>query len=532
MSREWSRLRSKVGYALLPISLLLISLAWFRSFPLSVESRASYLYDSTNPCYWIGLAITNVALFLIASNSKHRWERFACGFAFFVSTYSMTYFFTFGFGPDWNFFRGLTENFAANGVWNLYYQWPMLFVLGTITSRVLGMTVATACGTLFFAWNLAFVGGLFLYSSQESTVMDFLAVVAYTIAANPYMPWQFSAQTFALTLLIVCLVFVSGKGASFRIAAMIVYGALVLSHAFLAVFLILAVGFIAVAKDRRYFTVAVLFGLIYVLNTIRGATTLIPMAIDEYAQLYREYLLQATLTQAGAVSWLDALGRTVSLLTTISMWTLLGFATLSSLIHRRLRLIDISAMLSALVYAVVGVIGWRAIQILLIPTTHALRSMILKGPVRKLLLVFFLSALVVFPVVLIHRSYNVTPYITLREQHAADTIFIATAQNGGETGYTMMVRNRVYQYLDSKSNTNTRYIDEYAAPRLLKGTAWFHFIFMSPELEKDLLNISLLSNGELSQMEANADVFSRTYSNGHVTVLMSSNATALPTGPA
>jgi len=532
VSQEWSRFRSRVGYVLLLVSLLLISVAWFRSFPLSVESRASYLYDSTNPCYWIGLSITNVALFLIASNSKRRWERFACGFAFFISTYSMTYFFTFGFGPDWNFFRGLTENFAANGVWHLYHQWPMLFVLGTITSRVLGMTVGTACRILFFAWNLAFVGALFLYSSQESPVMDFLAVVAYTVAVNPYMVWQFSAQTFALTLLVICVVFLSGKGVSFRIAALIVYSALVLSHAFLAVFLLLAIGFMAVAKDRRYFTVAVLFGLIYVLNTIRGATTLIPMALDQYAQIYREYLLQANLVQAEPVSWLDALGRTVSLLTTISMWALLGFATLSCWIHRRLRLIDISIVLSALVYAIVGVIGWRAIQILFIPTNHALRSMILKGSVRKLLLAFFLSALVVFPVVLIHRSYNVTVYVTLREQHAADTIFIATAQNGGETGYTMMVRNRVYQYLDSKSNTNTRYIDEYAAPRLLKGTSWFHFIFMDPELEKDLLNIGMLSNGELSQIEANTELFSRIYSNGHVTVLMSSNASALPTAPA
>jgi len=531
VSQEWSRLRSRVGYALLLISLLLITVAWFRSFPLSVESRASYLYDSTNPCYWIGLSITNVALFLIASNSKRRWERFACGFAFFISTYSITYFFTFGFGPDWNFFRGLTENFAANGVWHLYYQWPMLFVLGTITSRVLGVTIAAACGILFFAWSLAFVGGLFLYSSQESPVMDFLAVVAYAIAVNPYMPWQFSAQAFALTLLVICVVFVSGKGVSFRIVVMIMCGALVLTHAFLAVFLVVAIGFMAV-KDRRYFALAVLSGLLYCTYVIFHVTTLIPTAFDEYAQVFREYWFQARAALAEPVSSLDALGRTVSLLTTISMWALLGFATFSCWKHRRLRLIDISTALSALFYAIVGVLGWRAIQILFIPTTHALRSMILKGYVRKLLLAYFFLTLAVFPVVLIHRSYNVATYMTLGEQQAADTIFIATAQNGGDTHFTMMVRNRVYQYLDSKSNTNTRYIDEYAAPRLLKGTAWFRFIFMSPELEKDLLNISMLSNGELSQMEANADVFSRIYSTGHVTVLMNSNATVLPTAPA
>gem|GEM_PF-4582786 len=506
----------------------MISVAWFRNFPVAVESRANYLYDSISPFYWIGLSIANIAIFLIASNSKHMWERFVCGIVFFICTYSITFFFTFPFGPDANFFRGLTENYASNGVWNLYYQWPLLFILGTIASRVLDVPISMVCTILFLTWNVAFVGGLFLYSSQNSPVRDFLSIVAYAIAANPYMPWQFSAQSFALTLLIICLVFMTGKGVQSRIATLIVYGALMFTHAFLPVFVVFT-ALIASIKDRWYLNLALIFLLLYAVYVVFETPVMISMAIIQYSQLYLEYMLQGRLTLAGPVSSIDALGRAVSLFTTISMWALLGFVTYYCLKHYKLRVIDISVQVSSVVYAIVGVIGWRALQILFIPTTHALRSVLVSATARKFLLVYFLLALAIFPVALLHRTYNVESYMSFREQHAADVIFISTfqADPNGEN-YTMLLRNRVYQWLDSKSNTNTHFIDEYASPRLLKGAAWFKIIFMSPEFEKDLVNIAGLSNSELSQMEGNTVGFSRIYSNGHVTVLLNPNATALP----
>ncbi|HKM51504.1 MAG TPA: hypothetical protein VJZ75_10040 [Candidatus Bathyarchaeia archaeon] len=526
-------MRSRIGYALLPIGLMLISVAWLKSFPAGIESRAGYLYDSISPFYWIGLSIANVALFLIASSSKHRWERFVCAVIFFICTYSFTYFFTFPFGSDSNWFRGLTENYASSGVavWNPYYRWPLLFILGTMTSRVLDVPIVSVCNFLFLTWNVAFVGGLFLYSSQGNPVRDFISIIAYVIAVNPYMPWQFSAQSFALTLLVICLVFMQGKRLPSQVATLLVYAALVLSHAFLPVFVFFTAA-IASIKHRAYLKLAIIFLLLYSFYVVIETPQMISIALSEYAQLYFEYALQGRLTLAGPVSSIDALGRTASLLTTFSMWALLGFATYSCWIHRKFRAIDIPVHLSAAVYAVVGIIGWRALQIFFIPTTHAIRTVIVSASTRKFLRAYFLLALAIFPLALLHRTYNVQSYMTYREQHAADVIFISTFQaDPNAQNSTMMVRDRMLQWIKSQSNTQTIFIDEYSPPRLLEGTAWFKFIVMSPELEKDLVNIAGLSDSQLSQMEGNTVGFSRIYSNGHVTVLMNPNATEAPAGP-
>jgi len=520
--------RSRIGYALLPLGLFLISVAWFKSFPAGIESRASFLYDSISPFYWIGLSIANVALFLIASNSKHRWERFACAVIFFICTYSITYFFTFPFGPDSNWFRGLTENYAAKGVWNLYYQWPLLFILGTITSRVLDVPIVAVCDLLFLTWEIVLVGGLFLYSGQENPARDFISIIAYAIAANPYLLWQFSAQSFALTLLVICLVFMQGKGLPSRIATILVYGALVLTHAFLPVFVFLTAA-IASIKDRGYLNLAMILLLLFSVYFVFETPAMFSMALIQYSQLYLEYVLEGRFNLAGPVSSIDALGRAVSLLTTISMWTLLGFATYSTWIHHKLRALDLSVHVSAAIYSVVGVLGWRALQIFFIPTAHAIRSATVSASTRKLLLAYFLIALAIFPVTLLHRTYNVESYMTFSEEHAANVIFISTFQaDPNNQNFTMMDRNRVYQWIDSKSNTQTNFVDEYSSARLLEGAARFKFIFMSPELEKDLTNIAGLSNNQVSQMENNTVSFSRVYSNGHVTVLMNPNATEVP----
>jgi hypothetical protein len=254
------------------------------------------------------------------------------------------------------------------------------------------------------------------------------------------------------------------------------------------------------------------------------------MAFIQYSQLYLEYILQGRMALAEPISSIDVIGRMISLFTTISMWALLGFVTYSCFKHYKLRALDISVEVSSVIYAVVGVIGWRALQILFIPTSHALRSVLVSATTRKLLLAYFLLALAIFPAAILHRTYNVESYMTYTEQHAADVIIILTYQaDPNSQYYNMMVRNRVYQWIDAHSHTNTHFVDEYASPQLLRGAAWFKIIFMSPDLEKDLVNIAGLSPSELSQMEGNTVGFSRIYSNGHVTILFNPNATALPT---
>jgi hypothetical protein len=517
--------RRMVGYVLIFVAVTLVIVAWIRSFPLHLQPNGNYLFDSTDPLFWIGISLGNVALFLIASGSRSRLERFTCAFAFIVLTCSIKFFFTYLEGVDSDLFRGLTENFAASGVQNVYYRWPLLFILGTGVSEVTGQSVQIVAGVLFLAWTLILAGGIFSYTDERNNVMDFLAPIAYIIAVYPYFPWQFSAQTMALAFSVICIVLLLKEGTQFRILVLLLYITIVFSHAFFGVFLALAVCVMAF-RNRKYLTLAFAMITTYTLGFFFNVDWTVQAALSEYANLFRDYHDVNNQVLAIPFSTLDALGQTISRVLTVSMWGLLAVAVISLILSKRTRRIDVSLTVSGSVYAVVGVYGWRAFQILLLPTLHAFKSLLLKGRARKVVLAYFFVALAVFPFAMIHKYYNDTAYMTVAEQHAVDNVLVATYGGHANPNFRMMIRERTRAYLDSKTKTGIDYVNEYKRSQILMGSGWFRLIFMSPEFEKDMTTAGSLSPQEVSRFEQGMHEFSRVYSNGQVTVFANTNATS------
>jgi hypothetical protein len=515
--------RRPLGYVLVGMAGLLLCVAWFRSFPLSVESRTSYLYDSIDPSFWVGLAIGNVGLFLVASKSTSRWERFFCAFTFLILAYSIKYYFAFLEGPDEPMFRGLTENLATGQIPPIgqhdYYQWPVLMVLTRITSDVIAVGLPDVERILFFVWTFVFAAGLFTYSNQRDDLTNFLTVVAYTVSAYAYLNWQFAAWTFGSVLLLVCVNVMARTKASFRIVALIVFTALVFSHSFLPLFLVLAVSFMAI-KERRYVAPALLFGSLFGVYLFFRATILFAGLPDYVTAIFflGEYLPMAAETLTAPLSAIDSFAQIISRSVTLSMWTLLAFSTLSSFVLRRLRTLDISVGLSGLIYGIMGsvvkILGYRSLQIVLLPTLQALGCVAAVARTRKILLAYFLLVLAVFPLGMLHIFYNDSYYMTFRDQDAADFVITKMCQ-AGEGGFTMMVRSLVYGYLSSKPCAQARYAVEKDATQLVR----LQFIFMSPELEKGWVARAGLAENQVLELEASAMRFSRIYSNGHVTIL-------------
>jgi hypothetical protein len=502
--------------------------AWISTYPLHLQSEGGYLYDSTSPLFWIGLSLANAAIFLIASGSRSRLERFACAFAFIVLTYSPKYFFTSLEGVDSDLFRGLIEGFPTHQAPQVYYRWPLLFILGTGFSEVTGQGLHVAMGILFLAWNLIFAGGLFFYTNERNDTMDFLAPMAYIIAAYPFIVWQFSAQTFALALSAVCIILLSREGAqtqhTFRAVTFVLYAAIVLSHSFFGIFLALAVCVMAL-RDQKYLTFALAMVTMFSLGLFVNLDWIVPAVLSEYARIYGEYYAVSAVVLTTPVSTLDALGQIVSRALTLSVWGLMVVATVYSILSKRIRRVDVSLVVSGSLYAVVGFYGWRAIQILLIPTMQAIKSLVMKKRIQKVAMTYFFLAIVIFPFVIIHRYYNDTGYMTLAEQHAVDAVLLATYGGRVDPDFRMMLRERTRAYVWSKALIDVNYVNEWQRSGILKGSHSFGLIFMSPEFEKDLLAASL-SRQELSGFEQGTQGFSRVYSNGQVTVFLNVNATS------
>ncbi len=524
--------RRQVGYVLLALGLLLIIFSWTKSYPLRLESRDSFLFDFIHPSFWIGLSIANAALFLIASASKSSWERLACAFTFLILSFSMAYFFTFLGGPDSNTFRGLTENVVANGALSpelhFYHEWPLLFILGATVSEVLGVSVNLASLMLFFIWTFLLASGLFFYTKTKSDITDFMAVIAYGISIYPFIVWQYSAQTFALSLFAISIGLVSKKGLPYTIVTTLIFVAMVFAHPFFAVFLILATFLMAIRNRKRMF-LAIIFSLLYSLNLVfQGVFLVHQIQSVLYLELFGQYLAVTLASLGGAASQLDALAQTVSRSVTLSMWAVLGIFTFLALLSRRLRVLDISVGVSGLVYAVIGaflsILGERAIQIAFFPTSHSLRAFSLKSRQQRVLGAYFLLAMIIFPIGLVHYFYNDTSYMTFGEQHAAATIYLPLSQaRGTDLG---LIRLIVRGYLDSKLDKYVDYVSEWDVHGSLFSVSHFRFVFISPEFEH-ALQLRGLSENELLGLERSTVHFSRIYSNGYATVLMNPNSTRL-----
>jgi hypothetical protein len=527
--------RRGLGYILFTVAMAMLTVAWLKSFPLLLPVRNSYLYNLIYPSFWLSLSLVNISLFLIASNSDRSWERFACGFIFFLLTFSLLFFFTFMAGSDSNTFRGLTEDYALTGGLlpevHSYYQWPALFILGSTVAELMGVSATIASEILFATWTLVLTGGLFLYTIQRNNVEDFLSIVVYVIAVFPFFNWQYAAQTFALTLFALCIILIRRTDSASRVITMFVYVALVFSHAFFAVFLVIA-EFVLALKNRRHAGFAVFLGLFYVLYVVfestfffRDTVALISVALlAEYSSVVGGVLTQP-------YSSLDAMAQLLNRVVTLSIWVLLGTIIVFLAISRKLRNIDISVAASGLAYgligAVVSVLGWRALQVAALPSSYAIRAFSPSPRLRKILLVYFVLILAVFPLGTIHYYYNYTNYVTLAEQHAVSVVSIAAAEHGGQTDIRVLIRGVVGGFVESKTDTNTYYVTEISPTVLLMSARWFQLVFVSPELWHSLTEAGL-SPAELSVLEKSMIPLSRVYSNGHVVVLFNTNATAPP----
>lgn len=523
--------RKGLGYGLAVTGASLIVVAWFRSYPVSIENPGNYLFNSISPLYWIGLSLFNGSLLLIASNTRSRFERYCCGLAFFAFAFSIRFFFVHITGPDSDYFRGLGENFMANRTLeprqHEYYQWPSLFTLSAIVSEVLHLDINAISFVLFLTWTVCFTGLLFFFQKPADDVRDFLSIAAYVIVPYAFLNWQFAAQTFGLVLFFLCVQLMTRRQIAYLSSSIVVYVALVLTHGFLALFLVIGT-LILTVWSRRYFLSFVSFALLYGLYVVFRADILFLGLLRSLVslQFLREYLLTLSYTLAEPVPGLDALGQLVSRAITVSLGGILAVLTLRSIMSRKIRGLDLSLILTGLVDLAAGLvvpfIGPRAFQIVMVPMSNMLKTSRLKH-LRQPALAYFFLLLVLFPFSLIHLYYTDTHYMTLREQTAADVIIIPLYNADSKTDAGTLVRALVEYYLLSKSTTGVQFFDETRGRQIFADVDRSRLVFMSPELEVTLANRLALSESEIARLRSVGvgSGFSRIYSDGHVKLLLS-----------
>ncbi|MFI5449898.1 MAG: hypothetical protein ACHQ03_09090 [Candidatus Bathyarchaeia archaeon] len=519
-------LRRAIGYVLVIVGVLLIILSWIKSYPVSVQPNG-YLFGSIYFSYWIGLSAGNAGLFLVASSSRRSIERFSCAVTFFVLAFSLRFFYSFVSGPDSDYFRGLIEYFLSTGSLlaqqQTYYQWPNLFILGAMTSEVLGLDGHAISVVLFLVWSVSFAGLLFFYQKPKDSVADFLFIASYVIVPYAWLNWQFAAQTLALLLFVAC-VDVLTKGDRTNLAlGLILYISLVLAHPFFALFLVAAT-IPLILRDRRQVTLLFTFALIFVFYFVFETTLLVANVGQTLSSilLFHQYSIAAGYILTTPFSPVDAAAQIVSRALVLSLGGLLGILLLWVIHERKVRAIDLGIIFSGAVDLVAGAvlpyIGPRAFQVIMMPVANVLRESALRKRVWQAIQVFMLLVLILFPVALIHLQYADTNYMSLNEQRAAELILLPSYGTNSGENLTTVTRTIVDQYLGAKTPNAPHFMPERYGTAIVTDSSQIHFILDSPELGIALVTYGGYSPADLGRLHAVESAMSTIYSDGRVTV--------------
>jgi hypothetical protein len=508
----------QIGGILFFIGIILITISWNYSFPVSISSINEVSLSQFYPSLWPGLISCMIGIFLIGFFNNNKNIKAVCCSIFPLLLYIPCYFYSYISSSDCGSARGDFEIFHIIGINSKiipYFEFPTSFSLNEIIHQT---TALDEKGIAFISFTLyGILLGLFLYlfflnlkKQRHNELIPFLLVIIFFIGIFPFLNYQWVPQTLALVFFFL-LIFISTymipelTGTKWKVILILVFISLAFTHPFISVFFILFFGFLTL---RRRYLVQILLAIvsIYLLITIYYTTinflTYIE-AFENFKQIGREYSIQI-LKSIGEPESIAS--QFISLFNRINVpmiWILSVIGTVILFLKRKIDFVLIALGLAGGIYLAVGmfysILGVRAAQILLIPITIGFMFFISKWRKPTIAIIIVILILAVFGPMRV--AYNNTQFQIDEDANACNFLSIHIKN---ETNPSIAINQVNYGYLAIKH----RYLENTYISIIRPGSSGFldifngslnqnDYVFYNSNLGKEIL-ISLLTKEQLN----------------------------------
>ena len=235
-----SKTSAYVWTAILLAAIVLLLLAWAKSYPLHQEPTYLPFLSSVYWTYWGSYLVFAISLWWIAITSHSVQVKWGAGVGFFTLINSLAYFYYYIPGPD-TFFLNLVPAYLSGGFMNPQasgiYPWPGFFLLIHVLDEVTTLPLNITVSLYSFVIGFVIVSMVFFIATRHG-FDGFWSVVTFSIIGFFFISYQFAPQTLALTFVMTlfCIDYAWGKSRGGKVTELTLVLAAAFSHSFMLIY--------------------------------------------------------------------------------------------------------------------------------------------------------------------------------------------------------------------------------------------------------------------------------------------------------
>lgn len=410
--------------------------SWYISYPLTISSLNDRVFNHISPLYWVGLPLFLTSMLMIAFTSNNNYLKWIMTVGIVVTLYSISYFYFMMPTPDSQYFRGSNEylmktqnlDFSASKI--IYFQWPFFFIFTNIAASITGLHLPNLEFLGYATVAFIMCSSMYIYSSKLFKNGGYLLVIAFYLAMNAYLNFQYVPFSLSFSLLFLLFMLDTGKRTAGSLLLMLViFISMVFMHAFVPLFFILysLVRYI-ISRDKYHGLLFLNCSILFLFLQFTYAQFSLITNLLNVSRLSSEFVAQISPTIKVVYFPIDAIAQKfliMELIVIISL-SLVGFFFLFA--KRKLRDIDKAILLSGLLYSASGFLIYslssRAIALTFLPISLGI-PFIFTTRFKSFLKGILLVLLIFFTFIPIHGAfYNQIISYQTEEAYVADNFFI------------------------------------------------------------------------------------------------------------
>ena len=532
-----SQQRSRIGAILFFLGLIFLLVSWYYTYPIHMVNKVDELiFTQFFPLIWPGIFFSLIGLFLTGYYSTRKSIKAICASLFPIILYSYVFFYSYIPSSDSGYVKSMFEVFHLVGIDSSivsYFQYPTYFTLNEITSQISGV-YANGIATIFFALY-GILLGLYLYifllksTKNNTSQIALLAGFLYFTVSFSFINYQWVPQTLAFVFFFLLLITFNYKGLEYKIISLILFAALIFTHAFFPVIFLLFFGFY-IMKNREHFKMFLLMNCLYLAILIYYSSHFFPQIIDAFRETiygFREYssaISKSFKETTGVVDQFISLINRIRIPLTLAL-VIVGFVL--DLIKKKISYILIALTIAGGFYFTLGimysVLGFRALQFVVASFVVGIGFFIVKWKKATVVFVLIIVMLSVFGP--IRANYDLYQYHSSEETKTCDFLAQTLPINQSKIIFVSDEVNYGYfKNIESYINKTTKgYITAQNIVFILTtheqiysfltnfnetvGNLW---ILYNPNLEKELFSYGITPN-ELQRINENNLLTNKVY---------------------